>query len=246
MTSNQAITYAPQCGDLTVESLIFQTNNAVGNFNYTPIVPAYKQIYMFLMNCPLKMAFTKCPSVFYQKFLRELWCIAISYNPNPPADETKSCLLKEYLIKLSVMNGKKPLTLDFKTFVTSNGLDYEKGSYESHPSPEVIKDKMAKIVENPILLDRTPFLKNFFPMAWRILLTFMIQFLGGNYSSTKQVNSIQQLITYSLIIGTQVDIREIIYSDLVNKLLNKSRLKYISYPRFISCAIEELMGLEYT
>ncbi|GJR18010.1 hypothetical protein Tco_0966537 [Tanacetum coccineum] len=38
--------------------------------------------------------------------------------------------------------------------------------------------------------------------------------LGGNYSSTKQVNSIHQLLAYSLITRTEVDIGEIIYSDL--------------------------------
>ncbi|GKE98867.1 hypothetical protein Tco_0022218, partial [Tanacetum coccineum] len=70
--------------------------------------------------------------------------------------------------------------------------------------------------------------------------------LGGNYSSTEQVNSIQQLLAYSLITGTEVDIREIIYSDLVTKLLNKSRLKYISYPRFVSCALQVLLGCDYT
>ncbi|GKD39769.1 hypothetical protein Tco_1259976, partial [Tanacetum coccineum] len=70
--------------------------------------------------------------------------------------------------------------------------------------------------------------------------------LGGNYSSTKQVNSIQQLLAYCLITGTDVDIREIIYSDLVTNLLNKSRLKYISYPRFISCALQVLLGFDYT
>nr|GEX15510.1 hypothetical protein [Tanacetum cinerariifolium] len=51
-------------------------------------------------------------------------CMEIAYDPNPPADETQSRLLKEYLIKFSVMNGKKPLTLNFKTFITSNGLYY--------------------------------------------------------------------------------------------------------------------------
>ncbi|GJY89397.1 hypothetical protein Tco_0504593 [Tanacetum coccineum] len=39
---------------------------------------------------------------------------------------------------------------------------------------------------------------------------------------------------------------EIIYSDLVTKLLNKSRLKYVSYPRFISCALQVLLGSDYT
>nr|GEZ94068.1 hypothetical protein [Tanacetum cinerariifolium] len=70
--------------------------------------------------------------------------------------------------------------------------------------------------------------------------------LGENYSSNEQVNSIHQLLAYSLITGTEVDIREIIYSDLVTKLLNKSRLKYVSYPRFISCALKVLLGSEYT
>ncbi|GKE98128.1 hypothetical protein Tco_0021479 [Tanacetum coccineum] len=62
-----------------------------------------------------------------------------------------------------MMNGKKPLTLDFKTFTESNGLDYAKGKYVSHPSTKEVKVELAKIV------------------------------LGGNYTSTEQVNSIQQL-----------------------------------------------------
>nr|GEV50207.1 hypothetical protein [Tanacetum cinerariifolium] len=70
--------------------------------------------------------------------------------------------------------------------------------------------------------------------------------LDGNYSSTKQINSIQQLLAYSLITGTKVDIGEIIYSDLVTKLLNKSRLKYDSYLSFISCTLHVLLGPDYT
>ncbi|GKF48667.1 hypothetical protein Tco_0141918 [Tanacetum coccineum] len=70
--------------------------------------------------------------------------------------------------------------------------------------------------------------------------------LGENYSSTEQVTSIQQLLAYCLITRTEVDIGEIIYNDLVTKLLNKSRLKYISYPRFNSCALQVLLGIDYT
>ncbi|GJX64079.1 hypothetical protein Tco_0298422 [Tanacetum coccineum] len=40
--------------------------------------------------------------------------------------------------------------------------------------------------------------------------------LSGNYSFTEQVNSIQQLLAYSLITGTKVDVGEIIYNDLVS------------------------------
>ncbi|GJS62731.1 putative nucleotidyltransferase, ribonuclease H [Tanacetum coccineum] len=74
-----------------------------------------------------------------------------------------------------------------------------------------------------------------------LLLLGVVQVLSRNYSSTKQVNSIHQLLTYSLITGTEVDIGEIIYSDLVTKLLNKSRMKYVSYARFISCALQVLL-----
>nr|GEX75161.1 hypothetical protein [Tanacetum cinerariifolium] len=50
-----------------------------------------------------------------------------------------------------------------------------------------------------------------------------------NYSFTEQVNSIQQLLAYCLIIGTEVDIGEIIYSDHMTKLLNKSRDKNFGF-----------------
>nr|GEX49800.1 hypothetical protein [Tanacetum cinerariifolium] len=91
-----------------------------------------------------------------------------------------------------------------------------------------------------------PVLKTAFPMAWRILFTFVVQVLARNYSSTEQVNLIQQLFAYCLLTRTKVDIGEIIYSDLVTRLTNMSWKKYISYPRFISCALEVLLGLDYT
>nr|GEV77180.1 hypothetical protein [Tanacetum cinerariifolium] len=53
------------------------------------------------------------------------------------------------------MNGKKPLTLDFKTFCTSTGLDYNNGKYVAHPSSEAVKVELAKIVTNASYLDRT-------------------------------------------------------------------------------------------
>ncbi|GJX63520.1 hypothetical protein Tco_0296420 [Tanacetum coccineum] len=144
------------------------------------------------------------------------------------------------------MNGKKPLTIGFKTFCESTSLDYNKGTYVSHPSPKAVKAELARIKTDEVLINRNPILKTAFPMAWRILFTFVIQFLGGNYSSTKQVNSIQQLIAYYLTTRTKVDIGEIIYSDLITRLTYKSRQKYVSYPRFVSCALEVLLGTEYT
>ncbi|GKB89387.1 retrovirus-related pol polyprotein from transposon TNT 1-94, partial [Tanacetum coccineum] len=118
--------------------------------------PAYHEIYKYLINCPLAEAFTKTSSVVYQNLLREFWCIVITHDLNPPINDSEARPLKEYLIKFLVMNGKKPLILNYKTFVESIGLDYSKGTYVSHPFPDAVKAKLAKIVENPILLDRTP------------------------------------------------------------------------------------------
>nr|GEU76727.1 hypothetical protein [Tanacetum cinerariifolium] len=172
--------------------------------------------------------------------------IDVAFDPFPLNDEPETRLLKEFLIKFSVSNGHRPLTLDFKNFCSSTGLDYNNGKYVDFPTPEVVKKELGKIATNLTYLDKTLVLKNSFLVAWRILFTFVIQVLGRDYSSTEQVNSIQQFLAYSLITGTEVDIGEIIYSDLVTKLLNKFRLKYVSYPRFISCVLQVLLGSEYT
>ncbi|GJZ87531.1 retrovirus-related pol polyprotein from transposon TNT 1-94 [Tanacetum coccineum] len=259
------------CGDLTVESLVFHNNNVVGNFSYPQSTPAYKEICKFLMNCPLAEAFTRTSSVVYQNFLKEFWCTTIVYDLNPPTNDFEVRPLKEFKFQFSVMNGKKLLTIDFKTFTESTGINYYDGTYVSHPSPEAVKAELAKIIINLVLLDMTPVLKNCFscdledlvylynssprydtrpencfPVAWRILFTFGIQVLGGNYSSTEQTNSIQQLLAYCLLTGIKVDILKIIYSDLVTSITNKSRKKYVSYPRFIACTLEVLLGTSYT
>ncbi|GJT33184.1 hypothetical protein Tco_0923603 [Tanacetum coccineum] len=223
MAAEKTIKFAPQCGDWTVDTVIFHGNNYVENFNYPQSAPAYKQICKFLLNCPLAEAFTKAPSVIYTNLLREFRCTAMVYNPEPPMDNYMARPLKEYKIKFLVMNGKKPLNLDYKTFLKATGLDYNNGACVPHPSPKAAKAELAKIATNATLLNKT-------------------LVLGENYFSTEQVNSIQQLLAYCLLIWTMVHIREIIYSDLVTKLTNKSRLKYVSYPRFILCALAELLG----
>ncbi|GKC79428.1 hypothetical protein Tco_1130202 [Tanacetum coccineum] len=173
MASNQAIKYAPQYGDITVDSFVFHNKNVVGIFGYPENAPAYHDICKYLMNCPLAEAFTKSPLVVYQNLLREFWCIAIASHPNPHTDDSEARPLKEYLIKFSVMNGKKPLTFDFKTFTESIRLNYVKVKYVSHPFTKEVKAELAKIV------------------------------LGGNYSSTEQVNLIQQLFAYYLLTRTK-------------------------------------------
>nr|GEV80193.1 hypothetical protein [Tanacetum cinerariifolium] len=117
MAEQQTIKYAPQWNNMTMDNVIFQTNNVVGNFNYPPNVPAHKPIMKFLRNCPLYNAFTNCPSMDYQNFLREFWSTAVAFDPFPSTNEPEKRPLKEFLIKFLVSNGQRPLTLILKPFV---------------------------------------------------------------------------------------------------------------------------------
>ncbi|GJT81314.1 hypothetical protein Tco_1055656 [Tanacetum coccineum] len=60
-------------------------------------------------------------------FLREFWSTVVAFDPFPSTDEPEKRPLREFIIKFSVLNGQRPLTLDFKTFCSTTGLDYNNG-----------------------------------------------------------------------------------------------------------------------
>ncbi|GJR88239.1 hypothetical protein Tco_0212250 [Tanacetum coccineum] len=116
-----------------------------------------------------------CCAMVYQNFLKEFWSTVVAFDPFPSTDEPEKRPLKEFLVKFSILNGQRSLTLDFKTFCSSTGLNYNNDKYVDHPTPEVVKKELSKLAINPSYLDKTPVLKNSFPVAWRILFTFVIQ-----------------------------------------------------------------------
>ncbi|GKC62396.1 hypothetical protein Tco_1094994 [Tanacetum coccineum] len=67
-------------------------------------------------------------------------------------------------------------------------------------------------------VNRTPMLKTWFPM----------------------------MMVFSLLKETKIDIGEIIYIDLITRLTETPRKKYVAYPRFILCVLERLMNIDYT
>ncbi|GKD43504.1 retrovirus-related pol polyprotein from transposon TNT 1-94, partial [Tanacetum coccineum] len=167
-------THYKMWGNMIVDNVTFQINNVIGNFSYPSNIPAYNPIMKFLMNCPLKLAFKKSPLVLYQNLLREFWSTAIAYDPNPPTNDSVARPLKEFLIKFSVMNDQS-FTVDFNTFRSTTGLDYNKGKYVAHPTLEAVKTELGKISTNASYLDKTLILKNSFLVAWRILLKGNVQ-----------------------------------------------------------------------
>nr|GEU37439.1 hypothetical protein [Tanacetum cinerariifolium] len=78
-------------------------------------------------------------SVLYQNYLREFWSTVVAYDPSSSVDETEQRPLREFLIKFSVLNEQRPLTLNFNTLCSSTSLDYKNGKYVATPIPEVVK-----------------------------------------------------------------------------------------------------------
>lgn len=160
MADDQGIELAPQWAKSTLADVQFKTNNVVGNFNYPTNVPAYKEI--------------STPYFQYHNFLREFWGTSQAHDPTPSTDENELRPLKEFLISFLVLNGKRKLVLDFKTFCSATGLDYNNGIYVAHPAINNVKSGLSKIALDPKYLDKTPVTKNSFPIAWKILFTFVI------------------------------------------------------------------------
>ncbi|GJT80229.1 hypothetical protein Tco_1054571 [Tanacetum coccineum] len=122
----------------------------------------------------------------------EFWSTAVAFDPFPSTDEPEKYPLKKFLIKFSVLNGQRPLTLDFNTFCSSTGLNFNNDKYVDHPTPKVVKKELGKIATNPSYLDKTPVLKNSFLVGWRILFTFVIQgpkALGALFKKRKKPQS---------------------------------------------------------
>ncbi|GJS06206.1 retrovirus-related pol polyprotein from transposon TNT 1-94 [Tanacetum coccineum] len=66
----------------------------------------------------------------------EFWSTDVAFDLFSSIDEPEKRPLKEFLIKFSVLNGQRPLTLDFNTFCSSTSLNYNNGKYVDHPTPE--------------------------------------------------------------------------------------------------------------
>ncbi|GKC98508.1 hypothetical protein Tco_1168783, partial [Tanacetum coccineum] len=99
----------------------------------------------------------------------------VAYDLFLSTDEPEKRPLKEFLIKFSVLNGQRPLTLDFHTFCSSTGLNYNNGKYVDHPTPEVVKKELGNIAINP----------------------------SGSTPPLNNVTSIQQLLVLHLHTGTE-------------------------------------------
>ncbi|GJS01069.1 retrovirus-related pol polyprotein from transposon TNT 1-94 [Tanacetum coccineum] len=181
------------------------------------------------------------PSAIYNKYLRDFWY---------------SAKVVDNSITFSLSNVERSLSFDSDTFASVIGLEYLK-EYISLPDHEAVKDVIATLrlsygnyldLSSKDLAHSTPLRLRYFSPTWKVLMTYLVKCLGGNQGSHDQLNVNQQMITYGLCWGMDIDIAGILYDDVVSKLTaagKKGREKNICYTRYMSLVMEHLLGKEY-
>ncbi|GJY74779.1 hypothetical protein Tco_0479210 [Tanacetum coccineum] len=108
-------------------------------------------------------------------------------------------------------------------------------------------DKDKPSLSSSVLVNSSPLKIKYFSPIWKLLMQYIVKCLGGMQGSHDQLNFNQQTIAYCIIWGQEIDIRGIIFSELIHKLQNrkKHREANICYMRYLSLIFEELLGENY-
>ncbi|GJS03181.1 hypothetical protein Tco_0319689 [Tanacetum coccineum] len=96
-------------------------------------------------------------------------------------------------------------------------------------------------------VNSSPLKLKYFSPIWKIFMQYIVKCLGGMQGSHDQMNFSQQTIAYCLIFGLEINIGDIIFKELINKIQNgkKNRETNVCYTRYISLVLEQLFGENY-
>ncbi|GJW21415.1 hypothetical protein Tco_0032037, partial [Tanacetum coccineum] len=135
---------------------------------------------------------------------------------------------RDSLIKFTVKNGKTPLSFNFRTFVKTIRLDYNKGVYVDQPQTKVMKDELLRLglqneknepEEASVLVNKTPLLKTWFPVVWRLLMCenrhFSRHYILNGSAKVRPIEESKNLTTLSLdeLLGNLKVYEEVIKKD---------------------------------
>ncbi|GJS93239.1 hypothetical protein Tco_0800207 [Tanacetum coccineum] len=123
-------------------------------------------------------------------FLREFWSTDVAFDPFPSIDEPEKRPLKKFLIKFLVLNGQKPLTLDFNTFCSSTVLDYINGKY-------VNKERIGKYYHQPEFSAETTPPLNKSTLSISFLPTVSSLDRGSEYTQDKKFRFLPPILSNS-------------------------------------------------
>ncbi|GKA07375.1 retrovirus-related pol polyprotein from transposon TNT 1-94 [Tanacetum coccineum] len=130
------------------------------------------------------------------------------------------------IITFTLSNFDKPLSFDLDVFSTVIGLKRSE-KFVSLPPKETVKAGLATlglIDENDTslsfydLVNSSPLKMRYFSLKWRVLMQYIVKCLGGMQGYHDQLNVNQQIIAYCLCWGLDIDIANILFSDLINEV----------------------------
>ncbi|GKA52398.1 hypothetical protein Tco_0745713 [Tanacetum coccineum] len=182
------------------------------------------------------------PSAMYVEYLKDFWYTA-------EVDDATTD------ISFSLSFFENRLSFTRNDFLSAIGLtDSEtdvplpsKGTVRAGLATLGLADKDKPSLISTELVNSSPLEIKYFSPMWRIFMQYIVKCLGGVQGSHDQMNLNQQTIAYCLIFGLEINIGEIIFTDLVHKLQNgkKSREVNICHTRFLSLVFEQLLGDNY-
>ncbi|GJV32406.1 hypothetical protein Tco_1392806 [Tanacetum coccineum] len=110
-----------------------------------------------------------------------------------------------------------------------------------------LADKDKPSLTSTKLVNSSPLKLKYFSQIWKIFMQYIVKCLGGMHGSHDQMNFSQQTIVYCLIFRLEINIGDIIFKDLINKLQNgkKNRKKNVCYMRYLSLVLAQLLGENY-
>lgn len=187
----------------SLNDIKIKPNNFVANVNPTKNKEFFKDVLTFVEKCCLRKTFTLKPSFQYESYLKEFWYTATVTELNT--------------IKFIVENGSTNLEFDLSSFQEAIGANYLKGrqQYEANPDGKVTKLFFGQIGYSDKLTGTLR--KRGLAPNWKLLMTLIIQCIGGNTGGYDQINSMHEIVMYGLANGVSIDFGRIIYEDLVKK-----------------------------
>ncbi|GJS86038.1 hypothetical protein Tco_0752579 [Tanacetum coccineum] len=230
MSSESTSLGTPQCLLTPSSKVKFQHHESIIAYNNVVALlehhePLFKPMLSFLLNCSICTSLTTEPSTMYVKYLKDFWYTA------EVDDATKD-------ISFSLSFFKNQLSFTRFDFLTAIGLTYSKSAIPLPPKGTVraglatlgLADKDKPSFTSTELVNSSPLKLKYFLLIWKIFMQYIVKFLGGMQGSHDQMNLSQQTIAYYLIFGLEINIRDIIFKDLINKLQNGKKNRETNTP----------------
>ncbi|KAJ9547801.1 hypothetical protein OSB04_020344 [Centaurea solstitialis] len=244
--SSEATTLLTATGSLPVvipqHDIQFKANNLIGQFDIPASKEYLKPARDFLLNCPLKTAFTLNPRP-NKPLLLQLWSTATTAqerNSKGKMHEVIKFHIKEDIISFGIGTLRNVLQIN------------KKKRYPPPPSAEEVIALLENIGYRWPEKDGVPLTKTAatvhktglnatFYYIWN---TFGLC-LTGKTGSTEQFPTVIQNMVYSAIKNRKFDYVRCIWDDMVKKIKNKNRVVNVPYTRFFSAVLELHMGKAY-